>query len=276
MNEEKIDGKGGIKLHARSWRPKGPAKAVVVIIHGFKAHSGLYAWPAEQFVEHDLAVYAVDLRGHGKSEGERLYIESFSDYTDDVDRIVELARSREPGLPIFLLGHSAGGVISSMYTLGHQKDLAGFICESFAHEVYAPDFALAILKGVSHVAPHAHVLKLDDEFFSRDAAFVERMKNDPLIERAGYTSNTVAELVRADERLRESFVDITLPVLVIHGTEDKATKPHGSQLFVERAGSTDKTLKLYEGYYHDLLADVGRERVMADIIEWIATRIPRA
>lgn len=273
MKEEMFEGHDGVKLFLRSWRPAQAPRAAVVIVHGFKAHSGLYEWTGAQLAEQGFAVYALDLRGHGQSEGERLYVEKFTDYTSDVHRLVGLAKSREPGLPVFMLAHSAGGVIACMYALEHQQELAGLVCESFAHEVPAPDFALAILKGLSYIAPHAHVLKLDDDGFSRDPAFVERMKTDPLIERAGYPAHTVAEMVRADERLKRDFPLITLPVFILHGTEDRVTLPHGSQRFHDTGGSSDKTLKLYEGHFHDLLNDVGKEGVLADIVAWISARV---
>lgn len=276
MKEEMFEGSGGVKLFMRTWRPAGAPRAVIVIVHGFKSHSGLYEWPAAQLVENGFAVYALDLRGHGKSEGERLYTEKFADYIADVHVLVGIAKAREPGLSVFMLAHSAGGVIGCGYALEHQAELAGYICESFAHEVPAPDFALAILKGVSYIAPHAHVLSLKDEDYSRDPSFVERIKNDPLIPREGYPSQTVAEMVRADERLKKEFPLITLPVLILHGTDDRVTLMRGSQRFHEDAGSTDKTLKLYEGHYHDLLNDVGREGVMADILGWIKARLPGA
>ncbi|TKD00311.1 alpha/beta hydrolase [Polyangium fumosum] len=274
MKEETFEGKGGLKIFVRSWRPETKPRAVVLLVHGFKAHSGLYVWAAEQLVAQGFSVYALDHRGHGQSEGERLYVDKFSDYVEDLHTFVTLAKSREPGLSVFLLGHSAGGVISSIYTLEHGEEIAGFICESFAHEVPAPDFALAILKGLSHIVPHAHVLKLEDNDFSRDTSFVEKMKSDPLIPREGYPTQTVAEMVRADERLKREFPQITRPLLILHGTLDKVTVPHGSQLFHEKAGSTDKTLKLYEGHFHDLLNDVGKEGVLGDIVEWISARIP--
>jgi alpha-beta hydrolase superfamily lysophospholipase len=271
--EERIEGKGGLKILVRSWRPEGTPKAVVAICHGVNSHSGYYLWTAEQFVASGFAVYALDLHGRGKSDGERFYLETFSDYLADVDLMVNLAKSREPGLPLFLLGHSAGGVVSSVYTLENQAKLAGLICESFAFQVYAPDFALAVLKGLSHVAPHAHVLRLKNEDFSRDPKVVQFMNEDPLIANEVQPTRTVAELVRADERLKREFPLITLPVLILHGTADKATKPSGSQLFYDTAGSADKTLKLYEGHAHDLLNDIGREGVMADIKDWISARI---
>ena len=269
MNESSFEGVGGLKIFTRSWHPDGQPRAVVVIVHGFNSHSGYYTWVAEQFVADGLAAYALDLRGRGKSDGERFYVQKFEDYVNDLATFVTIAKSAEPGLPVFLLGHSAGGVVSCVYTIEHQDELAGFICESFAHEVPAPDFALAVLKGLSHVAPHAHVLKLKNEDFSRDPEVVAAMNDDPLIAHEVQPTQTVAEMVRADERLKVEFPQITLPVLILHGTEDKATKPSGSQRFYDMASSTDKSLELYEGHYHDLLNDLGKEEVMADITAWI-------
>jgi acylglycerol lipase len=276
MTEGSFQGVGGLKIFTRSWRPVGTPRAVVVIVHGFNSHSGQYAWVADQFVNHGLAVYALDLRGRGKSEGERFYVQKFEDYADDLATFVKMVKSQEPGLRVFLLGHSAGGVVSCLYTLDHQSELAGLICESFAHEIPAPDVALAVLKGVSHIAPHLHVLKLKNEDFSRDPKVVEAMNNDPLIANEVQPTQTVAEMVRADERLKREFSRITIPVLIVHGTHDKAAKPSGSQHFYDNASSSDKTLKLYEGHYHDLLNDVGKETVLADIQRWIDGHIPIA
>lgn len=275
FREEKVMGSSGMNVFIRSWRPHAAARGVVAIVPGFNSHSGYYLWAAEQLVAMDLAVYAVDLRGRGNSDGERFFIEKFADYLSDVSTMVDLAKSREPGLPVFILGHSAGGVVSCVYTLENQAGLAGLICESFAFQVPAPDFVLAVLKGLSHIAPHAHVLKLNNEDFSRDPKVVEFMNNDPLIAHEVQPTLTVAEMVRADERLKREFPLIKLPVFILHGTLDKATKPSGSQLFFDTAGSADKTLKLYEGHYHDLLNDIGKEQVMADIQSWLSARLPK-
>jgi alpha-beta hydrolase superfamily lysophospholipase len=231
-------------------------------VHGFNSHSGYYHWAAEQLASNGLAVHALDLRGRGQSDGERFYVQKFEDYANDVATVVTMAKADHPGLPVFLLGHSAGGVVSCIYALDHQAELTGFICESFAHELPAPDFALAALKGLSHIAPHAHVLKLNNEDFSRDPMVVQAMNTDPLIAHEVQPTQTVAEMVRADERLKREFGRITLPVLILHGTRDKATRPSGSQRFYDMAGSTDKTLKLYEGHFHDLLNDTDKELVV--------------
>jgi acylglycerol lipase len=273
-NEETFDGAGGLRIFLRSWQPEGKPRAVVVICHGVNSHGGQYAWAAEQFVKGGFTVYALDLRGRGKSEGERFYVENVADYVSDVAGAVRIAKSRDPGVPVFLLGHSAGGVVSSVYALENQAGLAGFICESFAFQVPAPGFALAAIKGLSHIAPRLPVLKLKNEDFSRDPKAVEALNTDPLTADEVQPAITVAALVRADERLREEFPRITLPVLIMHGTDDKATVCHGSEFFYETVGSKDKTLKLYEGHYHDLLNDIGKESVMADITAWIDRHIP--
>jgi alpha-beta hydrolase superfamily lysophospholipase len=272
MNEHTVEGAGGLKVFVRSWQPEGKPRAIVVINHGLKSHSDYYAWAAEQLTQKQLAVYALDMRGHGKSEGERLFINEMAEYVDDLAKVIAFAKQREGALPTFVLAHSAGGVVAAIYMLDHQSEVTGFICESFAHEVPAPDFALAIIKGIGNVAPHAHVLKLKDEDFSRDPKVAVRMASDPLLSKQGYDAQTVAELVRADERLKSEFSRITLPVLILHGTADRVTRPHGSQVFNDRAGSKDKTLKLYDGHFHDLLNDVGKEGVLADITEWILAR----
>jgi len=274
MQDARFDGVSGLKMFFRVWRPDAQARGVVVIVPGFNSHSGYYAWAAEQLVQGNLAVYALDLRGRGKSEGERFYVEKFADYVSDVTQLVVLAKSHNPNQPVFMLGHSAGGVVACLYALEHQAELAGLICESFAHQVPAPDFALAVLKGLAHVAPHAHVLKLKNEDFSRNPEVVAAMHADPLIANESQPTQTVAEMVRADERLKKEFEQLTLPVLILHGTLDRATKPSGSQLFHERAGSKDKTLKLYAGHYHDLLNDIGKELVMNDIKSWLEAHLP--
>lgn len=274
MIDASFQGVGGLNIFGTAWRPEGKKpRAIVVLVHGFNSHSGYYGWVASELVKSGYAVFALDHRGRGKSDGERYWVEKFSDYTDDLHTFIQLAKSREPGLPVFLLGHSAGGVMSCSYALDHQEELAGVICESFAFQVYAPDFAIAVLKGLSHIAPHAHVLKLPIPDFSRDPQVVEAMQADPFVQNEVQPTNTVAEMARADERLKVEFPTLKLPLLILHGTADKVTKPSGSQFFYDQAGATDKTLELYDGHVHDLLNDVGKEEVLGDIQAWLDAHI---
>jgi acylglycerol lipase len=274
VHEEKIQSAKGLNIFVRSWQPEGRPRAVVVVCHGVNSHSGQYLRVGEQFADAGFAVFALDMRGRGLSDGQRFYVEDIADYVSDVANTIALAKSRNPGLPVYLLGHSAGGVVSATYVLDHPTELAGFICESFAFQVPAPGFALAAIKGISHIAPHLPVLKLKNEDFSRDPKVVEALNHDPLTANEVQPAITVAALVRADERLHDEFPSITMPVLIMHGTADKATVCKGSQFFYDTVGSKDKTLKLYEGHYHDLLNDFGKEQVMGDIQGWINARIP--
>lgn len=273
--EQWLDGKDGLRIFTRHWEPEGSAKASLVICHGVNSHGGQYIRAAEEFAARGFAVTALDLRGRGRSEGERFYTDSIDDYVSDLSQTIELARSHHPDLPLYLLGHSAGGVISVTYALDYQERIAGLICESFAFRVYAPNFALKLLEGASHIVPHAHVLKLKMEDFSRDPDWVAALLADPLTKDEVQPVQTVAAFARAGERFEREFASITLPVLILHGTADKATRPDGSQQFFDEAGSADKQLKLYEGYYHDLLNDTGREQVTEDIAGWIEVRLPR-
>jgi alpha-beta hydrolase superfamily lysophospholipase len=272
MLEEDFTSLGGLRIHFRSWRPEGAPRAVMVLCHGVNAHGGQNPWMAESFAAAGHAVYAVDLRGRGKSEGERFYVDTVDEYVADVAGLISIAKERDPGLPVYLLGHSAGGVVSCTYALDNQAELAGLICESFAFQVPAPGFALAAIKGISHIAPKLGVLTLHMKDFTRDPVALKALEDDPLTKDETQPAATVAALVRADERLHDSFEQITLPVLILHGTADKATVCQGSEYFHEHAGSADKTLKLYKDHVHDLLNDIGKEKVMADILAWLDAR----
>jgi len=267
-----VDGANGLRVFYRSWRPAGNPRATLTIVPGFNSHSGYYAWVGRELASRGVVVHAFDLRGRGKSDGERFYVDSFDDYVDDLSRVITAAADQEASLPHFLMGHSAGGVVACLYALGHGERLAGLICESFAFELPAPDFALAVIKGLSHIAPHAHVLALKNEDFSRDPKVVEAMNADPLIAHETQPTRTLAAIVRADERLRQAFGKITLPLLILHGSEDRAAKPAGSRYFHDHAGSADRELKIYEGVYHDPLNDIGRETVLRDIADWLSKR----
>jgi acylglycerol lipase len=262
----------GLNISYKHWKSTHAPKAIVVFAHGFNSHSGYFQWTAEQLITENFDVYAIDFPGRGNSDGERYYMADYGQFVNELDKLINIAQSALPGLPTFLMGHSAGGVLSSIYTLDHQDKLSGFICESFAYQVPAPDFAVAVLRGLSHVFPHAHVLKLKNEDFSRNKQIVDFMNSDPLIANEVQPTKTVQQLSLADARLKSEMTKIKLPLLILHGTADKATRPSGSQELFDNVASKDKTLKFYEGHYHDLLNDVDREIVYSDIVSWLNQR----
>lgn len=272
MKEETFEGRGGTRIFMRSWRPATQPKAVVAICHGVNSHGGQHAWTAERLVEAGYAVYAIDLRGRGRSDGPRFFVDDIRGYTDDLGKMIAVAKAREPGCKVFLLGHSAGGVVSCTWALDHGREVAGFVCESFAFQVPAPAVVLAIVKFMSRFLPNLPVLTLHNRDFTRDPAALAALDADPLTRGEKQPAITVATLVRATERMRREFPSMTLPLLILHGTKDRATMHEGSRFFHATAGSKDKSLRLYEGHYHDLLNDIGKEAVFADIRAWLDAR----
>ena len=272
--ERTFEGLGGLRIAARSWQPESTLRGIMILVHGFNSHSGYFVWPAERFAMNGFAAYALDHRGRGKSEGERFYVDHFTDWLEDLDRLVKIARSENPGVPVYMLGHSVGGVIASAYVFEHQQAIAGLICESFAFDVGLPQLAKLALEGASYIIPHLPVYSLKNEIFSRDPAVVAQMNSDPLIRNEKQPAETASEVLKAAARLKDNMPNFNVPVFIIHGTEDKATRPEGSQYFYDNVGSEDKTLKLYEGGYHDLLNDIDKEIVMADILAWVNERVP--
>jgi acylglycerol lipase len=266
-----LEGDDG-RIFVRRWEAVGRPTASLVICHGFNAHSDHYARAAEVFAQRGFEVTALDLRGRSRSDGERFHVETFEDYISDLSKAIDLARATNPGLPVHLLGHSAGGIIALAYALEHQDRISGLICESIALRLPSPAIAVTLLRGVSHLAPHAHVVRLRNADFSRDPAWVAQLDADPLIRDEVQTVQAIAALARAASKAAAQFDRIVLPVFMMHGTSDRAALQAGTQQLFDTVESQDKTLRLYDGFYHDLLNDLGRDRVTNDIGNWIEQR----
>jgi acylglycerol lipase len=257
------------KLVEQSWRPRQDARGVLVIVHGLKDHSSRYAEVAEHLVRKGFAVYSFDLRGHGRSEGVRVNVESFDDYIADLDLFVQRVRADQPGKPIFVFGHSMGGAIATLYAIDKKPPVAGLILSGAALKADVSGFAAFGTRMVAAIAPGAGVFNLDLANFSRDPKVVEEGKNDPLVYQDGAPARTARELLGAIDRIQDHMEDVTLPLLILHGGADKVTPPEGSRQLKERARSADKTLVIFDGLYHDLLHEPEKAQVEAQIIGWL-------
>ena len=267
-----FDGKGGVRIAWQAWRAEGPGRSVVVLCHGVSEHAGRYGHVVERLLPEGHHVYGLDHRGHGRSEGPRAYIDSLDSAVADVDTLVDQARTDEPDLPLYLLGHSLGGCIAIEYALAHQDRLDGLILSA---PLAAVEAASPAVRGVSRVlsrlTPRLGILEVDSAGISRDADEVRAYEQDPLVYRGKLPVRTVAVMAAAIETFSERVPTLTLPLLVMHGSEDRLTAPGGSRMVDARASSEDKTLHIYEGYYHEIFNEppAERERVLDDLAGWL-------
>ena len=267
-------GAGGLSLFRQSWRPAGPARAVLINIHGLGDHSGLYPALVEHFTARGMAVYAADLRGNGRSAGQRGYVERWDEYRDDLARFVALVLQEEPGRPVFLLGNSLGGLIVLDYVLHQSEGIRGVIAASPPlGRVGVPAPLMALGRILSRVWPRFSVRTgLDLSGLARDPVVLETVLADPLFHRVG-TARLSTEVVAAISRVQAAAPRFPLPLLVVHGSADRLVPPDGSRAFVARVGHPDKELREYSGAYHVLFADLDRERVLTDVERWIVARL---
>ncbi len=264
-----FQGRGGVALFEQSWRPEAPPRAVLVAMHGLKDHSSRYGDFAHRLVARGFAVHAFDMRGHGHSSGRRATLDSFDDLTGDLALFMDRVRQRDPGVPVFLLGHSVGGAIVTLYTLERRPDLAGLIVLAPALRVDRMPLEAAATPIAAALMPNFPVVNTPDEDFSRDPAVVREMANDPLVYHSVGPARTAAALVDAIGHIWERADTLDVPVLGLHGTVDRLTDPRGTAALIRRARTRDRTLLLYRGLVHDLIHEPEREQVMSDIERWL-------
>jgi acylglycerol lipase len=272
--EATLPGVGGVTLYEQWWRPSGAPRGVVAVVHGFKDHGDRYAELARRLVDKGLAVYAIDLRGHGRSSGRRALFNHFDDNLADLDTFLADVRKREPGLPFFLFGHSIGGATVTLYTITRQPKLTGLIVHGGALEVDVSKAKVGGVKLVAALFPYAKVFKLDPKLFSRDPKVLAAAEADPFIYHPDHPARTAREALSAIARIEANRAKVQVPLLVIHGAADRVTPPSGSEHLYKSAASSDKTLKLYPGFYHDLIRDLDHEPVLSEIVDWIVARLP--
>jgi alpha-beta hydrolase superfamily lysophospholipase len=267
-------GAGGVSLFRQVWRPVGPARAVLINIHGLGDHSGLYPTLVEHFQERGMAVHAMDLRGNGRSGGQRAYIEHWEEYREDLRRLVGLVRADEPDRPVFLLGNSLGGLIVLDYALHHHEGLQGVIAASPPlGRLGVPAPLLALGRVLSRVWPRFSIRTgMDLTGLARDPVVAQTVLADPLFHRVG-TARLSTEVVAAIARVQAAAPQFPLPLLVLHGSADRMVPPEGSREFVARVGHPDRELREYAGAFHVLFADLDHDRVLTDVERWIEARL---
>jgi acylglycerol lipase len=271
----RFQGERGLEIYWQAWLPDGEPRAVVVLAHGASEHSGRYEWTGDQLTARGYAVYALDHRGHGQSAGGRAVIDRMSHAVEDLHTLVERAGAAHPGRPLVLLGHSMGGAVALSYTIEHEDALDALVLSApLAALEAAPPVARIAGRVLSVVAPSLGVVAIDATAVSRDPQVVADYEADALNYHGKLPARTVSELARAIDGYPEAVTHFKLPMLVLHGTADRLTPIAGSEMVVERAASDDKTLKRYDGLFHEILNEPERQQVLDDIAGWLDARFP--
>jgi alpha-beta hydrolase superfamily lysophospholipase len=266
----------GLQLHTQRWCPEPVPNAVVVAVHGYAEHCERLAEVGQTCVAQGAAVQTYDQRGYGRSGGRRAYVDTFEDYLGDLHRVLNRVRAEHPDRPLFLFGHSMGGLVVLKYVLDRSPDVQGLLLSAPALEVN-PDLApllRRVAQQLGRLWPTLPTVRSPEGALSRDPAVVADAENDPLNYHGGVRARTGAELLRAGADVRARLDEVRTPFLVFHGTADSLAPPHWSQALYDRAAAPDKTLHLYDGLYHETFHEPEKDEVLSDLGAWLRARLP--
>lgn len=259
--EGKFKGQDDFNIYYQSWLPDHEPKAVLLVAHGYAEHSGRYANVVGYFVPRNCAVYALDHRGHGRSDGKIDEIRDFSDFIADLKVFFDMVRREHPDTKIFLVGHSMGSLISLLYVLQYQRELAGLITSGGGMAT----------PGSPPMPPRPANQPLDSSMLSHDPGVIKAYENDPLVYRGPIPAGLQSEMSQQSRHLSENVGQITLPVLIMAG--DDVADGARSQVLYDFIGSSDKTIKRYPGLRHEIFNEPEHPQVLADMESWLEARL---
>jgi len=259
-----------IRLFYQCWLPQQSIEAITVIVHGGGDHSGRFSNLVEFLVPHDYGIYIFDLRGHGRSPGKRGHINSWNEYQLDLSLFLDLVKTKHPDIPLFLLGHSMGGVIVLDHCIKSQKHISAIICSSPAiGELGISPFLISLARLINKIWPSIVLpTGLKVPHLSRDTEFIKKTKSDPLYHSKS-TPRFGIEMLKTVEFVQNNVSKISLPIYLIHGTDDKIVSIEGSRRAKKLIDTSLITYKEYEDGYHELFNDLNKKVVMNDLLLWM-------
>lgn len=227
------------------------------------------------FVPLGYAVYGIDHLGHGKSDGKRVYVERFNDYTNTLKVYFDMIHGWQPDKPIFLVGHSMGGLISAVYLLDHQAELAGAVLSGPAVKIpkHVTPVMLFVGKMLSTLIPKFGLLSLEADGVSRDPSVVQAYVSDPLVHRGKATARVAAEMLKAMQTISGQAARITLPILIVQGSADRLVNPASARMLYNAVSSVDKEIRIYDGLYHEVFNEPEHDKVLRDVELWLEAHL---
>ena len=262
--------KDKLQLFYQLWRPRDREKGALCVAHGLGEHSGRYDNLVNKLLPMGWALFALDHRGHGKSQGNRGHVDSFSQYTDDLDAFIDLIKTKTQA-PLFLFGHSLGGLIALSYALSYPQKIKGIVSSAAALKiaVEVPKWKTTLGNFMSNLWPTLSMNnEIDPYMLSHDADVVDAYKNDPLVH-PKVTARWYTEFVAQIDWAHKNAHKLVVPCLILQGTGDKLVHPDGSREFFEKIQIGDKTFKSYEGLYHELINELRKDEPLNDIAIWL-------
>jgi len=257
-------------IYYREWQANNP-KAIVLLIHGVGEHCQRYNALANTLNAASYTVSSLDLPNHGRSDGQKGHIESFALFQQAVLELYQRVNQAYPDKPIFILGHSMGGLITSRFLIDHQDKFKGALLSGPAIETpqEPPAWQVSLIKGIARLLPKLGLVPVDASMVSRDPKVVTAYEQDPLINKNKLTAKLLVELSNTMDEVKQKASAITLPLFIMHGTADQLTSTSGSQFLYETVASTDKSIRLYEGLYHEIFNEPEAPSIYQEVIEWL-------
>lgn len=273
-NEFTFMGADRVRLFATSWLPGGTPRDHLVLAHGYGEHLGRYTGFAEYFTTAGYAVHALDHRGHGKSGGTRAVIDSFANADADLDQLVDKVRADSGLSRIKLIGHSMGGSLALNYALNHPERLSGLVLSGPAIGGGLPKLQAWVLAIVSRFAPALGMIQLDADAVSRDPQVVADYKADPLVFHGKVPARTAREMMHAVTTYPPRVGAMQVPCLLMHGSADSLVLVKDAQPVFDAIGSADKTVRIFDGLYHEIFNEPERLEVLGIVKDWLEARRP--
>jgi len=271
QNEGYFENKQNQRIFYQCWLPENDPKTILILCHGLNEHSGRYHHLAKYFTDQGYGVYGFDHIGHGKSDGTRSYVKDFPTFTDPILITLEIIRATNPDVPVYLVGHSLGGLIAAKFLIDHQDRISGAVLSGALVSVpdFISDLTIKIGTIISKFIPKLRLIGIDKSALSRDSKVVSDYINDPLVYIGKSTARISAVINEGISYVEEKGASISLPIMILHGGKDRICNPSWSTFLHNLVSSQQNHLIIYDELFHEIYNEPEQETVFNDVLSWL-------